>query len=155
MKKNWSFFSLFFKDFLRFLLVLALLSKFEIFKTFLNNKISNLCLWCFFFYFNHSEIKFFAHTQVFRQSSDLSNSLKKIRPERQLWEKSKILWITNQINPMIWRTKLKIAVIQLSKHSRKWRKNHQKNLEMWMRKTKAVETGIILLIYQVAAATLT
>ena len=30
--------------FLRFLLVLALFSKFEIFKTFLNNKISNFCL---------------------------------------------------------------------------------------------------------------
>ena len=38
------FFSLFFKVFLRFFLLLALFSKFEIFKTFLNNKISNLCL---------------------------------------------------------------------------------------------------------------
>ena len=40
-KKIWSFFSLFFKGFLRFFLVLVLVSKFEIFKTFLNIKISN------------------------------------------------------------------------------------------------------------------
>ena len=38
------FFSPFFKGFLGFLLILTLFSKFEIFKTFLNNKISNLCL---------------------------------------------------------------------------------------------------------------
>ena len=38
----------FFTVFLRFLLVWAFFSKFEIFTTFLNNKISNLCLWhCF------------------------------------------------------------------------------------------------------------
>ena len=34
----------FFPCFLRFMLVLALFSKFEISKTFLNNKISNFCL---------------------------------------------------------------------------------------------------------------
>ena len=34
----------FFAVFLRFLLVLVLFSKFEVSKTFLNNKISNLCL---------------------------------------------------------------------------------------------------------------
>jgi hypothetical protein len=34
----------FFAVFLRFLLVLALFTKFESFKTFLNNKISTLCL---------------------------------------------------------------------------------------------------------------
>jgi hypothetical protein len=69
-KKTGSFFTVF----LRFLLGLALFSKFEIFKTFLNNKISNLCLWNYFFYSNRKDFKIFAHTRKTQKFSHVSKS---------------------------------------------------------------------------------
>ena len=67
-----------------FLLVLALFSKFEIFKTFLNNKINNFCLWRYFFtsivqkknFCSHAKIsQFFACEQEFFFLNDWSRKI--------------------------------------------------------------------------------
>ena len=46
------------------MLVLALFSKFEIFKTFLNNKISNFCLWHYFLLQSFSYKIFCSHAKI-------------------------------------------------------------------------------------------
>ena len=62
-QKKFEVFFAVFKGFLRFLLVFALFSKFEIIKTFLNNEISTFCLWHYFLLQSFSYKCFCSHAK--------------------------------------------------------------------------------------------